>query len=69
MALQSEPHPWLRPRSRRIGVTVFCALWLGFESWSEVGSLWFWLALAALGWAIWDFFLSDTYRGEEESPR
>ena len=69
MAFTSEPHPWLQPLSRRIGVTIFCAAWLGFESWSEPGSMWFWLALAALGWAIWDFFLSGNYREQKETPR
>lgn len=61
MALKSEPHPWLQPIARRIGVTVFCAGWLGFETWTEVGTLWFWIACFALGWAIWDFFLSGNY--------
>ncbi|MGI9499903.1 MAG: hypothetical protein ACR2P3_07690 [Geminicoccaceae bacterium] len=67
MAFKSEPHPWLEPIARRIGVTVFCALWLGFEGWSGPGSLWFWLATCALGWAIWDFFLSGNYRGRTDS--
>lgn len=62
MAMRNDPHPWLQPIGRRIGVAVFCALWLGFEALSETGSMWFWLALFALGWAIWDFFLSGTYR-------
>jgi hypothetical protein len=61
MSIGPEPHPWLRPIKRRIGVTVFCVLWLGFESWSEPGSLWFWLAVGVLGWAVWDFFLSGNY--------
>lgn len=66
MALTSEPHPWLQPIGRRIGVTIFCALWLGFELWSVPGSLWCWLAAAALGWAVWDFFLSGTYAAKQE---
>ncbi|NJO36406.1 MAG: hypothetical protein HC871_00825 [Rhizobiales bacterium] len=63
MVFKSEPHPWLQPPGRRIGVTVFCALWLGFELWSEPGSMWCWMAAAALGWALWDFFLSGNYQG------
>lgn len=62
MVFKSEPHPWLEPAYRRVGVTLFCAIWLGFESWNEPGSLWFWLAILALGWAVWDFFLSGNYR-------
>ena len=62
MVFKSEPHPWLEPLSRRVGVTVFIVLWLGFESWTEPGTLWFWLAVFALGWAIWDFFLSGNYK-------
>ncbi len=62
MVFKSEPHPWLAPPYRRIGVIVFIGLWIGFESWNEPGSLWFWLALLALGWAVWDFFLSGNYR-------
>ncbi|MEZ5932564.1 MAG: hypothetical protein R3F54_11505 [Alphaproteobacteria bacterium] len=61
MVLKSDPHPWLQPVGRRIGVTVFCSLWLGFELWSDPGSMWCWMAAAALGWALWDFFLSGTY--------
>ncbi|MEM8949552.1 MAG: hypothetical protein AAGA21_21470 [Pseudomonadota bacterium] len=44
-------------------MTVACAAWLGFEIWLEPGSMWFWLLLIALGWAIWDFFLSGNYDG------
>ncbi|MEM9439515.1 MAG: hypothetical protein AAGA73_03630 [Pseudomonadota bacterium] len=62
MAFGPDPHPWLQPIGRRVGVTVFCALWLAFEVWSQAGSMWFWLAAAALAWAIWDFFLSGNYR-------
>ena len=62
MAFKSEPHPWLQPIARRIGVTIFCVLWLCFELWSAPGSMWCWLAIAALGWAVWDFFLSGNYR-------
>jgi hypothetical protein len=57
-----EPHPWLKPLSRRIGVALACALWLGFEAYYDMGGLWFWLALGATAYAIWDFFLSGTYR-------
>lgn len=67
MVFKSEPHPWLRPLARRVGVTLFCALWLGFETWSEPGSMWFWLASFALCWAVWDFFLSGSYRSTEQS--
>ena len=41
-----EPHPWLKPLSRRVGVTVACLAWLGFETYYDMGGLWFWLALA-----------------------
>ena len=56
-------HPWLRPLHRRVLTAALCALWLAFESWYAPGELWFWLALAATGWALWDFFLSGNYRG------
>jgi len=39
-----QPHPWLKPLSRRVGTTAVCVAWLAFESWQEPGSLWFWLA-------------------------
>lgn len=55
-------HPWLVPLRRRVATTVVCVVWLGFESVFEPGSLWFWLALGATGWALWDFFLSGNYR-------
>ena len=31
-----EPHPWLKPLSRRIGVVIACLLWLG-ETELELG--------------------------------
>ena len=62
MMFKSEPHPWLEPIGRRIGVTVLCALWLGFELWTDPSSIWSMLAVFASGWAIWDFFLSGNYR-------
>jgi hypothetical protein len=57
-----QPHPWLRPFYRRVLTTIVCVLWLGFETWQEAGGLWFWLALGATAYAIWDFFLSPSYR-------
>jgi len=54
-------HPWLEPLHRRVVTTLFCVAWLAFESWFAPGTLWFWLALAATAWAIWDFFLSGNY--------
>ena len=57
-----EPHPWLKPLSRRVGVVVACLAWLGFEAYYDIGGLWFWLALGATVYATWDFFLSGSYR-------
>ncbi len=61
-----EPHPWLKPLNRRVGVALACALWLGFEAYYDLGGLWFWLAAGATAYAIWDFFLSGTYRDAPE---
>ena len=61
-----EPHPWLKPVERRVGVTIACLAWLGFEAWYDPGGLWFWLALGATSYAIWDFFLSGSYRNIAE---
>jgi hypothetical protein len=58
---EMEPHPWLKPLSRRVGVVVACLAWLGFETYYDVGGLWFWLALGATVYAVWDFFLSGSY--------
>ncbi len=62
MVFKSEPHPWLQPLSRRLGVIFFIAFWIGFEHWNEPGSIWFWMAIAVLAWALWDFFFSGNYR-------
>jgi hypothetical protein len=61
-----EPHPWLKPAGRRIGVTIACLAWLGFEAWYDPGGLWSWLALGATAYAVWDFFLSGSYRDARE---
>ena len=61
-----EPHPWLKPLSRRVGVAIACGLWLGFETCYDPGGLWFWLALGATAYVIWDFFLSGSYREAED---
>jgi hypothetical protein len=61
-----EPHPWLKPLSRRVGVTIACLAWLGFETYHQLGGLWFWLALGATAYAVWDFFISGTYRAKPE---
>jgi hypothetical protein len=60
-------HPWLRPLHRRVITTCVCVAWLVFEALVAPGSLWFWLALAATGWALWDFFLSGNYREADRS--
>jgi hypothetical protein len=61
-----HPHPWLKPLGRRVATAAACCLWAGFEAWYEPGGIWFWLALAAFVYALWDFFLSGNYR---EAPR
>jgi hypothetical protein len=58
---QMQPHPWLKPLYRRVATTAACALWVGIESWLEPGGLWFWIALVATAYALWDFFLSGNY--------
>jgi hypothetical protein len=63
-----QPHPWLKPIGRRIGTTIVCIAWLGFEAWQEIGGLWFWLAAGATAYAIWDFFISDNYRDKPAEP-
>lgn len=62
MIRPGEPHPWLRPLYRRVVTTMVCLGWVAIELWWGGDGLWLVLALAALGWAIWDFFLSGTYR-------
>ena len=61
-----QPHPWLKPLHRRIGTTVACALWVAFEAFYEPGGIWFWLAIGATLYALWDFFLSGNYRNAPE---
>jgi len=58
-----QPHPWLQPLHRRVLTTIACALFLAFETWYDPGGLFFWLMLFATAYAIWDFFLSGSYRG------
>lgn len=55
-------HPWFQPLYRRVLTTLVCALWLVLEAVFAPGGLWFWLALAACAYALWDFFLSGHYR-------
>ena len=58
---QMQPHPWLKPLHRRVATTAACALWVGVESWLEPGGLWFWIAVVATAYELWDFFLSGNY--------
>ena len=57
-----QPHPWLKPLYRRVLTTLVCLAWIGFEAWQEIGGIWFWLAVGATAYALWDFFLSGNYR-------
>jgi hypothetical protein len=59
-----QAHPWLKPLYRRVVTTLACVGWVGFEAYYDMGGLWFWLAVGATIYAIWDFFLSGTYREE-----
>lgn len=65
--IRSEPHPWLRPLYRRVGVLVVCVVWLAFEVMQQQ-TFWLILAAAATGYALWEFFLGPTYRTAED-PR
>ena len=49
------------PFRRRVATTVVCVVWVLIEVWLDFGGLWFWLALGATVYAVWDFFLSGTY--------
>ncbi len=57
----SPPHPWLMPLHRRVLTTLVCAAWLAIEAWFAPQDIWFWLALFATGYALWDFFLAGKY--------
>ncbi|MGD9509985.1 MAG: hypothetical protein AB7I59_21265 [Geminicoccaceae bacterium] len=59
--MAAQPHPWLVPLWRRIGVLVLAVLWMAFEGWYEPGGLWFWLAAGILAYGVYDFFLSGSY--------
>ncbi len=59
--MAAEPHPWLVPLPRRIGVMAVAVAWCGFEGWYEPGGLWFWLAAGVVVYGVWDFFLSGAY--------
>lgn len=59
-------HPWLKPLYRRVIVTIVCALWVTFEVYQE-STFWFAVAVIALGYALWDFFLSGNYRTSDEN--
>ena len=65
--IKSAPHPWLDPLYRRVGVVLFICAWLAVEFWTEPGGLWFWMMVAVLAWAIWDFFLAGNYPMAEDS--
>ena len=39
-------HPWFRPPHRRVLTIAFCLAWLAYEAWADLGSPWFWVALA-----------------------
>ena len=57
-----KAHPWLRPLHRRIATAAACGLWVLFELWQDPQGMWFLIALACTGYAVWDFFLSGQYR-------
>lgn len=59
--MAAEPHPWLMPLPRRIGVLALAVAWAGFEGWYQPGGLWFWLAIGIVAYGIYDFFLSGSY--------
>jgi hypothetical protein len=56
-----QPHSWLMPLHRRVATPQVCVVWVAIEVWLDLGGLWFWLALGATVYALWDFFLSGTY--------
>jgi hypothetical protein len=56
-----EPHPWLMPLHRRIGVMVLALGWMAFEGYYELGGMWFWLAVGVVVYGLWDMFLSGSY--------
>lgn len=58
----AEPHPWLVPLPRRVGVLALAVAWLALEAWSDPASTWFWVAAGLVAYGAWDFFLSGTYR-------
>ena len=59
--MAAEPHPWLMPLPRRIGVLALAVAWLAFEAWSSPAACGSGSPSAITVYGVWDFFLSGTY--------
>ena len=54
-------HPWFRPLWRRLLISGLCTAWAVAEA-AFGSSPWDWIAFALAAYAIWGFFVTDTYR-------
>lgn len=56
MALKTSDANWFRPLWKRVSVTVFLALWLGYELLWSKDQFWAFLVGAALLYSLYNFF-------------
>ncbi len=49
---------WFRPMWRRVAIVAICAIWSGWEWFSNQDQFWGTLTLALTGYAIWTFFIT-----------
>ena len=54
---------WFRPLPRRIAVVAVCGAWLAIELIFVRSELWTLLAAGMTAYAVWEFFISEKYRG------
>lgn len=56
-------NPWFEPLGRRLLTLGLALAWLALETWGGDFGLWFWLAVAATAFTVWEFFLRQRYGG------
>ena len=54
-------HPWFRPLWRRLMISGLCVAWAVAEALYGQPP-WDWIVIALAVYAVWGFFVADTYR-------
>ena len=62
--MKQNDSDWFKPLWRRVAVTAFIVIWLGYEVFFSHDTTWMMIVGFALAYAVWSLFINFDKRGK-----